>query len=211
MRASLLGLAALACVTGCGGTTVVEPGGGTETAGTGGAGPSSTASTGSVGATATGAGGAGGRAPAASCDDLCAPKTSPWCGVDPSCSESCAAAFAQAGACIDELEAAVACYAAFADATNCWLNEDCTKKTKAYAECIVQGQTCSDPPTCGGSGDTSCGCQLACGNAQFETACSYYDLSWDCHCKINGMSLGKCGGSGQDPCDPSGGCCKDYF
>jgi len=214
MEGSFLGVAVVLCAAGCGGTAVLEPGG-AQTAGTGGVDVASGATTGSGGTNGAGAGGAtsgtGGGGPKASCEEFCAPKASPWCAVDASCSKSCTEAFDQAGTCSDELEAAVGCYEAFADATNCWLNEDCTKKTKAYADCIVQGQTCSDAPTCAGSGDTTCGCQLACGSTHFEAACSYFDLSWDCHCKINGISLGKCSGSGQNPCDPSGGCCKDYF
>jgi hypothetical protein len=145
------------------------------------------------------------------CDAFCAPKTTPLCSVDASCKDSCTKAFQSAGECADELDAAVACYNANADATNCWLNDDCNQKIKTYGDCLLQGRACS-PTSCADNG-LSCECQVSCGNNLLETACGFYDLSWDCHCKVNGMALGKCGDQGLSGgvCDPFGGCCKNLF
>jgi hypothetical protein len=219
MSFSKLGLVTLAAsfllVLGCGNVTVETSSGATTGETTSGS-SNDTSGSGSSSSSSAGSGGAGGNPTSgtaaggadASCETFCGPKESPWCGAGPDCLESCKKAVAGAGSCADALAAALACYNSKAEATNCWLDEECQQKIKQYGECIAPGEC--GTAACSGA-DNDCGCQVTCGGSQLETSCSYYDLGWDCHCTINGLSLGKCGGGNADACDPLGGCCKDYF
>ena len=190
---------ALSWFAGCGGKAVVD---GTGSGGQ--AGSDSTGTTTSTSSTtSTSTAGTG-------CDTVCsALGSSPWCGSDATCLSACAAAQSGAGACAAELAAALSCIAAQAGATNCWFPSDCQVAIAQYGNCLGFGGACGGADCQGDS--QNCSCTTSCGSGIFDVECHYSDLQVDCWCRIQGVPVGICAGSGNDPCDPSGCCCHSYF
>ncbi|MDI1447287.1 hypothetical protein [Polyangium sp. 6x1] len=201
-----LGIAALAFagLGACGGKVVIDADG-TGGAGAGGNGSAGTNTTNTTSSSATGN-------PQSLCEQACANLgMSPDCGGS-DCLSNCQAEFENAGACLNEVTAAIECIAKNAGMNGECFSSLCFPFIQALEACKNQGSDCSDA-LCSQSSDGSCSCEGPCNGSDVRTECfAQPGTTAVCVCSINGMQVGKCESTlGSFACGIEEGCCAQFF